>query len=87
MFAVCHGVKRRDLIPYKDRSGDSGVRAYKFETNAIIVEFKSGGGYRYDNTAPGRRHVAAMKRLAKSGDGLATYINQNVRDRYAEKLW
>ncbi|HYD85598.1 MAG TPA: hypothetical protein VEA63_16135 [Opitutus sp.] len=80
-------MRHRDLIPYKDRSGDSGVRAYTIETDAIIVEFKSGGGYRYDSTAPGRRHVAAMKKLAQSGDGLATYINQHVRDDYAEKLW
>jgi hypothetical protein len=80
-------VSRRDLQPYEDRSGDSGVRAYKIEPDAIVIEFKTGGGYRYDHTSPGRRHVATMKRLAQSGHGLATYINQHIRENYAEKLW
>jgi len=77
----------RDLLRYEDRNGDSGVLAYQSGPNFIIVEFKSGGGYRYDYTTPGRRHVEAMKKLPESGDGLATYINQHIREHYAEKLW
>jgi hypothetical protein len=30
--------------------------------------------------------VDAMKRLAKAGKGLATYVNQHVKDNYARKL-
>ena len=84
---VCWEVKDHDLQPYGDQSGDSGVRAYKLGPDFIIIEFKTGGGYRYDKVKPGRRHVSIMKKLAKSGDGLTTYINQHVRDNYAEKLW
>lgn len=79
-------MKPRDLLPYEDRSGDSGVRAYQAGPNFIIVEFKSGGAYRYDHTQPaGSTPPPAPP--PTHGDGLATYINQNVRDDYAEKLW
>lgn len=31
--------------------------------------------------------VETMKQLAEAGEGLATFINQHVRDAYAGKLW
>ena len=76
-----------NLQPYKDQSGDSGVSAYKLLKHSIVIAFKTGGGYLYDYSTPGRRHVEAMKKLAANGDGLATYINQHVRSQYAKKLW
>jgi hypothetical protein len=76
-----------DLQPYRDRSGRSGVSAYKSGRNSIVVAFKTGGAYLYDYVVPGRKHVEAMKKLSANGDGLATYINQNVRDNYVKKLW
>jgi hypothetical protein len=75
------GMKR-----YADKSGDSGISAYELQEDAIVVKFKHGGIYRYDAETPGRRHVAAMKMLAAAGEGLATYINQHVREDYSEKL-
>jgi hypothetical protein len=80
-------MRMADLQSYRDRSGKSGVAAYKSGRDFIIVAFKTGGAYRYDDATPGRKYVAAMKKLAASGDGLATYINQNVRENYAQKLW
>lgn len=71
---------------YKDLSGDSGVAAFQIGTDSIIIRFKPGGTYRYDAVKPGKRHVEKMKKLALSGDGLATYINQEVRDNYAAKI-
>jgi hypothetical protein len=35
---------------------------------------------------PGKFEVEAMKRLATKGRGLATFINKNVRKRYAARL-
>ncbi len=68
------------------RNPESGVDRYEIAADAIVIQFKDGGVYRYDHVAPGRRHVAAMKLLARQGRGLATYINRFVRENYAEKL-
>ncbi|MFL1874727.1 hypothetical protein ACIKT0_05815 [Hansschlegelia beijingensis] len=73
-------------IPYEDRSGASGVVAYALGEDFIDLWFRDGGGYRYDATAPGPEHVAAMTRLAAAGEGLATYVNQHVRANYARRL-
>jgi hypothetical protein len=76
-------VERR---PYANLGGDSGVRYYAIAPSLIRVWFKDGDSYEYDTRRPGRAHVEAMKRLAKEGRGLATYINQHVRTNYARKL-
>jgi hypothetical protein len=70
---------------YKNLSGTSGVIAYELGPDYIDVEFKD-GVYRYNYAIPGRQLVETMKTLAASGEGLATFINQNVRGNYAAKL-
>ena len=52
----------------------------------IAVEFTNGALYVYDIDRPGAAHVAQMKRLAQAGRGLSTYISQQVRDQYAQRL-
>jgi len=52
----------------------------------IAIRFHHGGTYLYDATRPGQRDVLAMQALAEAGEGLNTYINQHVRDRYAARL-
>jgi hypothetical protein len=71
---------------YKDLSGTSGVIAYELGPDYIDVEFKGGRVYRYNYAIPGRQMVEAMKTLAASGEGLATFINQNVGENFAVKL-
>lgn len=71
---------------YKDIDGNSGVAAFEIRERSLVVTFKTGGAYLYDYRKPGRRHVEAMKKHALRGDGLATYINQHVRDNYSAKL-
>lgn len=71
---------------YGNLSGNSGVRFYAVGPDFIDIWFADGAGYRYDGKEPGARHVAAMVRLAQSGSGLATYINQHVRGNYARML-
>ena len=71
---------------YKDVSGNSGVASYEIGATFIRIWFKSGEGYEYNAVHPGARHVAEMNRLAQEGRGLTTYINQHVRDNYAEKF-
>jgi len=72
--------------PYQESSDDSGIAAYSLFPKAIAIVFKHGGTYLYSHAAPGRDHVASMKKLALAGDGLNTYINQHVRDNYERKI-
>jgi hypothetical protein len=74
------------MTSYGNSSGKSGVSAFEIRDRAILIEFRHGGKYLYDYDTTGREHVEDMKLLAVDGLGLASYINKNVRDRYAEKL-
>jgi hypothetical protein len=64
----------------------SGVESFEIGDRSITVRFVAGGTYLYDQSKPGRMHVAQMISLARAGAGLATYINQQVRGNYARKL-
>jgi hypothetical protein len=64
-------------------SGNSGVRFYAAGATFIRVWFKDGKSYEYNQIKPGLDHVVEMKRLAEEGRGLATYINQHVKENYA----
>ena len=64
----------------------SGVAAFTLHAAAIDVEFRDGKRYRYDAANPGPEAVRIMQQLALAGHGLATYINQHVRDRFARRL-
>lgn len=70
---------------YKNLSGDSGVAAFETGADFIRVRFTDGAVYRYDRRSTGARNVEQMKRLARIGQGLATFINKNVRHAYAMK--
>ena len=74
------------MTPYGNIGAVSGVVAFEIRREAIVVEFRQGGKYVYDYDTTGREHVEEMKVLAFEGRGLATYINRNVRGRYATKL-
>ncbi|MEO7493321.1 MAG: hypothetical protein ABIT83_06100 [Massilia sp.] len=71
---------------YKNQQGDSGVTAYALEPEAIRVRFADGATYLYTWQSAGRDKVEQMKRLARDGRGLCSYISREVRDAYAAKL-
>ena len=71
---------------YRNLDGNSGVAAFTVGDGFIDVRFIEGGTYRYDSITPGADDVAAMQGLARAGRGLATYINQHVRERIAARL-
>ena len=71
---------------YRNLSGHSGVRAYSLLADAIDVEFAGGAVYRYDYANTGRVEVEVMKQLAQAGEGLSTFISQQVGNHYAEKI-
>jgi len=68
---------------YRNSGGDSGVSAFEIGLDYILVQFSgTARTYRYSYTKAGQNHVETMKRLARSGSGLNSYIN-----RYAKKLY
>ncbi|HEY4162304.1 MAG TPA: hypothetical protein VGM59_04520 [Dongiaceae bacterium] len=74
------------MKPYRNLSGDSGVTHYEIGSDFIAVRFRKGDKYLYNYRRPGRYEVEEMKRLAVAGQGLSTFISQQVRERYVEKL-
>jgi len=74
------------MKPYLDVNGNSGVTAYEYGDNWIVVEFRGSSQYLYTYQSTGRNDIEQMKRLAREGKGLNTYINKYVRKRYAQKL-
>ena len=70
----------------KNNSGTSGVEFYEIENEDIIVQFIDGNIYRYSYQSAGVEAVEEMKRLALAGEGLTTYIDKYVKDKYEAKL-
>lgn len=71
---------------YGNLSGNSGVKAYAIREGAIEVEFANGQAYLYDDAHTGPVRIRRMRRLARAGRGLSTYISREVRDAYARRL-
>ena len=74
------------MEPYRDWDQDSGVRAFEIGDGYIDVEFKTGAVYRYTTSSAGQENLAQMKTLARSGDGLNSFINRIVKKGYSERL-
>jgi hypothetical protein len=80
------GQKQFSMKTYKNLSGNSGVVAYEIGKNFIKVKFEGESGiYIYDYKRPGRELVEEMKALALKGEGLSTFISQNVGNAYSSK--
>lgn len=75
------------MIPYADTDRDSGVEAFRFTDESIVVKFKTGSTqfYEYTNASAGSSNVEHMKVLAETGDGLNSFINTTVRNSYSDK--
>ena len=68
---------------YKDINGDSGIDSYFIGDDYIDVKFeKTSKMYRYSYRSAGESYVEEMKRLAKQGDGLNSFINTKVKYLY-----
>ncbi len=70
---------------YRNSTRRSGVRAYEIGTDRIRVRFADGSLYDYTHAVTGRTEVEQMKRLARAGEGLCTFINQHVHNKYAAR--
>ena len=71
---------------YLNKDGNSGVSEYKINDDSIELVFKkSNVVYTYNEIRPGKTDVDEMKRLAKDGRVLSTYVSQVVKDNYYSK--
>ena len=71
---------------YKNSNRNTGVVAYEPCEDGIAVEFRDGSIYLYTIKSAGVAVINKMKALAKKGEGLTTYINQHVKDKYEKKI-
>nr|WP_244848958.1 hypothetical protein [Caballeronia sp. SL2Y3] len=72
------------MQPYRNDAGNSGVSAYEILPDGIRVRFADGRTYLYNYRESGRTHVEQMKRRARAGRGLCSYISQ-THVSYADK--
>lgn len=70
---------------YHNYGGNSSIRYYEIEPTRIRVMFSDGRVYSYSYESAGASHVEEMKRLARSGSGLNSYIMYNVKSAYERR--
>ncbi|PJJ79140.1 hypothetical protein [Mucilaginibacter auburnensis] len=71
---------------YQSSNTNTGIIAYDILPDGISIKFRDGSVYLYTTESTGKEHLNKMEKLARKGEGLTTYINQHVRENYAEKL-
>lgn len=71
---------------YQNRGGDSGVVGFELADDSITVQFSDNSLYLYNSIRPGQVTVDHMKRLARAGQGLNSYISRTVRKNFYQKL-
>ncbi len=70
---------------YADPDGDSSVDSYQTGSDYIRVRFTDGSVYLYTYASAGQSDVERMKQLARSGDGLSSFIMSNAKYDYESK--
>jgi len=76
----------KDMELYKNLGGDSGIEAFELGEGSIKVRFKDQAVYLYSNSSAGAVNIDHMKKLARQGHGLNSFINTSVREKYEAKL-
>ena len=70
---------------YLDIDNDSGVIMYECGPDYIRVKFSTGAIYHYTYASAGRDKIEHMKVLARSGNGLNSYINRHAKKLYERR--
>jgi hypothetical protein len=71
---------------YKNVSGKSTVTMFELAKDVVTVRFTSQEVYRYSNQSAGSENISKMKTLALAGKGLGTFIENNVKEKFARKV-
>lgn len=64
---------------YKNLSGCSGVVHYEIGLESIHVYFHDGNSQLYTYQRSGNKNVEEMKALAQKGEGLNSFIMENIK--------
>jgi hypothetical protein len=64
----------KTIRTYRDRDGDSVIAGYEIGPDRISIHFIAGDAYLYTYANAGRATVEELKRLARTGRGLHSYI-------------
>ena len=67
---------------YKNIGGNSNITSYEIGDNYIKVQFSGNAIYLYTINSAGIYNINQMKQLAKQGQGLNSFINKYVRNKY-----
>jgi hypothetical protein len=59
------------------------VKAFEIGDDYIVIEYKDGRIYLYNDEFPGKEPLRIMKNKAKKGDKLGSYINSEIKNNYA----
>ncbi len=78
--------KHKMMLQYKNLSGDSKVARFHIAKDAMTIRFADCSVYLYTNQTASPEMIRKMKTLAVAGKGLGTFIDANVRDRFARKI-
>jgi len=71
---------------YQNLSGKSTVATYKLLKDSVTIGFTSHAKYIYSNQSAGSENVSKMKTLALAGKGLGTFIESNLKEKFARKV-
>ena len=74
------------ITRYKNLSGDSKVVKYEIAKDSMKIRFADCSVYIYTNQSADPCNISKMKALAVAGKGLGTFIDANVKDRFARKI-
>ena len=74
------------MVKYGNLSGRSGIVAFESKHGSIKIKFSDGNVYLYTDSSTGASNIVQMKKLARQGVGLNTFISQSVRENYEAKL-
>jgi hypothetical protein len=70
---------------YMNLGGTSKIDSFEIAADSVTVRFGGGLTYRYSVRSAGASNIDEMKRLARAGRGLNTFINQVVRHDFEAK--
>ena len=84
-FKNQHGIKE-NMKRYKNLGGSSDVKAYEIAKDSVKVGFTSNSLYIYSNQSAGPENISKMKTLALAGKGLGTFVEANLKEKFARKI-
>jgi len=71
---------------YQNLNGKSTVAQYLIGKDIVTIGFTTHAVYQYSNQSAGSKNISQMKTLALAGKGLGTFIDTNLKDKFARKI-